>query len=328
MDRNVAPKHDVPMWSETRWNGCWNAEAGVGIYLHMGRFRKDLDIWWVQTVAYLPGSEIAVDRVWARVTEDDGVRAGGFDLTLTEDGWTSTYDGVLELTTTEQLTRAVRGSGAPSVPVRWEISATPATPVWDLEDEGAKSGSNDFAGDAHLQQGMRTTGSLTVEGTEYSLDGIGWKDHSSGVRDFTHWGGHAFTLCVLDDMTLHAGAMHPAGGRPSMYFGKCYRNGDNGTAVTSFEAPTLTDLDVPGPLRCSVGLADGTTIGFTAEQVHALPMTLTLDNDNINGLDWDGPRASTCLIEGISRLTFDDGRVGYAHLERSNALAELKRPVL
>jgi hypothetical protein len=327
MDNNVTPKRDVPMWSETRWNGCWNAEQGVGIYLHMGRFRKDLDIWWVQTVAYLPGGELAVDRTWGRCTDTDGVRAGNFDLTMTEDGWTSTFDGVCELTTTDELTRTVRGAGAPSVPVRWELTGTGATPVWDLDAEGTRSGSNDFAGDAHRQQGARTTGRLVVHGQEYPLDGIGWKDHSSGVRDFTNWGGHAFTLCVLDDMTLHAGAIHPAGDRPTMYFGMCYRNGDQGTPVASFDAPTLTDLAVPGPLRCGVTLADGDRLEFTAEQVHALPMTLTLDNDNINGLDWDGPRSGTCLIEGISRLTFDDGRVGYAHLERSNSLSALKRPV-
>ena len=61
MDRNVAARRDVPMWSETRWNGGWNADQGVGLYLHMGRFRKDLDLWWIQTVAYLPGDELEKD---------------------------------------------------------------------------------------------------------------------------------------------------------------------------------------------------------------------------------------------------------------------------
>jgi hypothetical protein len=323
MDYNVSPKYDVPMWSETRWNGCWNAEAGVGLYLHMGRFRKDLDIWWVQTVAYLPGGELVVDRTWARCTDTDGVRAGNLDLTMTDDGWTSSYDGVLQLTGVEELARSVQGAGAPSVPVRWEVTATPATPVWDL-DAGAKPESNDFAGDAHLQQGCATTGRLTVYGQEYSLDGIGWKDHSSGVRDFAHWGHHAFTLAVMDGWTLHAGAMHPDGDRPPMYFGVCYR-GDKGTPIASFDAPTLTGLDVPGPLECTVTLADGDTLSFTAEQVHALPMTLTQDNDNINGIDWDAPRG-VALVEGISKLTFSDGQVGYAHLERSAHLDTLKRP--
>jgi hypothetical protein len=324
MDSNVAPKRDVPMWSETRWNGCWNAEAGVGIYLHMGRFRKDLDLWWRQTVAYLPDGKLAVDRTWSRCTDTDGVRGGPFDLTITEDGWTSTFDGVCELTSIDELSRGVKGAGAPSVPVRWELSASPSTPVWGLEDDGAKSESNDFAGDAHLQQGMRSTGRLVVHGQEYSLDGIGWKDHSSGVRDFTHWNTHCFTLAVLDGWTLHAGVMNVGGGRPPMYFGMCYC-GDQGTPIASFDAPTLTDLEIPGPLACKATLTDGTELGFTAEQVHALPMSLTQDNDNINGVDWDIP-GGIALVEGISRLTFDDGQVGYAHLERSAPLATLKRP--
>jgi hypothetical protein len=323
MDRNVTPKRDVPMWSETRWNGCWNAELGVGLYLHMGRFRKDLDIWWRQTVAYLPDGKLAVERTWSRCTDADGVRGGPFDLTITEDGWTSTFDGVCELTSVEDLARGVRGAGAPSVPVRWEVTATPKTPVWGLEEDAAKSESNDFAGDAHLQQGMRAGGRLIVHDQEYALDGIGWKDHSSGVRDFAHWGTHAFTLAVMDGWTLHAGVMHPEG-RPTMHFGMCYR-GDRGTPIASLEAPTLTDLEVPGPLPCRVTLADGTEIGFTAEQVHALPMTLTQDNDNINGIDWDTPDGYA-LVEGISKLTFADGEVGYAHFERSARLDTLKRP--
>jgi hypothetical protein len=109
-----------------------------------------------------------------------------------------------------------------------------------------------------------------------------------------------------------------------MYFGMCYRGGV-GTPIESFDAPTLTDLDVPGPFECTVTLADGDVLSFSAEQVHALPMTLTQDNDNINGIDWDAPRG-VALVEGISRLTFSDGRVGYAHLERSAHLDTLKRP--
>jgi hypothetical protein len=109
----------------------------------------------------------------------------------------------------------------------------------------------------------------------------------------------------MDGWTLHAGVMHPEG-RPAMYFGMCYR-GEQGTPIASFDAPTLADLEVPGPLPCTVTLADGTEIGFTAEQVHALPMTLTQDNDNINGIDWDAPD-------------------GYGHFERSARLDTLKRP--
>jgi hypothetical protein len=69
LDLNAEPRRDVPQWSETRWNGCWNPDAGVGLYMHMGRFRKDLDMWWAQTVAYLPEGRLAVDRSWGRAPD-------------------------------------------------------------------------------------------------------------------------------------------------------------------------------------------------------------------------------------------------------------------
>lgn len=63
----------VPLWSETRWNTVWNMDAGVGLYLHLGRFRRDLDYWWAQVVAYLPDSELCVTRLWGRNEPDAGV---------------------------------------------------------------------------------------------------------------------------------------------------------------------------------------------------------------------------------------------------------------
>jgi hypothetical protein len=322
MDYNVTVKRDVPMWSETRWNGCWNAEAGVGIYLHMGRFRKDLDIWWAQTVAYLPDGQLAVDRTWGRCTDPDGVRVGNLDLTITGAGWRSTFDGVGELTTTADLTRAVRGAGAPSVPVRWTVEATGAAPEWSLYE--GLSEKQDFAGDTHVQRGFRTTGTMTVHGREYSLDGVGWKDHSSGVRDFANWAHHRFTLAVLPDRTLHAATMYRGGDLPPITFGMLYRDGA-GTPVTGFEMAALEDLEVPGALPATFTLADGETFTLTVDEVHSLPMTMTQENDNINGIDWDSPGAIG-MIEGISRFTTADGVVGYGHLERSSLLDMLKRP--
>ena len=80
--------------NETRWHGCWNADEGVGLFLHVGRFRADLDIWWAQSVAYLPEGRLVVDRAWGPVPDKDGVRIGNLDISLAESGWSSHFDGV------------------------------------------------------------------------------------------------------------------------------------------------------------------------------------------------------------------------------------------
>jgi hypothetical protein len=66
VERNVATDHETKNWSETRWLGSWNPDEGVGFYLHAGRFRHDVDLWWVQSVVYLPEGKLAVDRSWGR----------------------------------------------------------------------------------------------------------------------------------------------------------------------------------------------------------------------------------------------------------------------
>jgi hypothetical protein len=115
-DLNAATNYTTPLWSETRWNCCWCPEAGVGIYQHAGRFRKDLDVWWIHVAALLPDGKLAVDRGWCHNDEPAGVRSDNIRWTMTEQGWRADYDGVGELTSISALARSTRGEGSPG---RW-----------------------------------------------------------------------------------------------------------------------------------------------------------------------------------------------------------------
>ena len=44
---NRTPRRGVAAWSETKWFGCWNADDGVGLFVHAGRYRDNLDLWWM-----------------------------------------------------------------------------------------------------------------------------------------------------------------------------------------------------------------------------------------------------------------------------------------
>jgi hypothetical protein len=326
VDLNVEPRRDVPQWSETRWNGCWNPDEGVGLYIHMGRFRQDLDMWWAQTVAYLPEGRLAVDRSWGRTPEHDRVRTGNLELRLTEAGWTSSFDGVGELTSIEALARAPRGSSAPSVPMRWEVSAEPVSPVWDMY--GGVEETQLFAGDMHVQQGFRTSGTITVGEDEYRLDGVGFKDHSSGVRKWDGFGSHHFTLAVMPGWTLHEIVLMTPDGQARPPLGALFR-GEQQLKIERSEMPPLDDpTGAPRELELIVKAGDGEELTLRAELVHGLPMSITEANDNINGVDWEAEGDPIVLIEGIARLTQPDGTVGYAFLERSARRSALRRPVL
>lgn len=64
---------------------------------------------------------------------------------------------------------------------------------------------------------------------------------------------------------------------------------------------------------------------FDTELLHALPVTITLDNENINGVDWELDGDPLVLVEGKARLTAADGTVAYGFHERSALRSRLTR---
>jgi hypothetical protein len=151
-------------------------------------------MWWVHLCAYLPDAKLCVDRFWGRNPAGAGVHVGPLKLDMTDNGWTCVYDGVGELTTITALTDAPRGSSAPVRSMQWEVTATGVTPEWDMyasRDDRMLS-----AQDFHVQQGLESEGRLRVGDAEYRLEGIDFKDHSTGVRDFGPWTKHNFLLIV------------------------------------------------------------------------------------------------------------------------------------
>ena len=324
MDVNHEPDFDRPKWNETRWFGCWNPHEGIGIYLHMGRFRHDLDMWWAQTAAYLPDGQVIVDRSFGRRPDKEGVRTGNFDLTMTEDGWTSTFDGAPELTTTEALARGPRGCAAPSVPVRWQITGTQAAPTWDMY--GSVTETQSYAGDTHIQKTYRTTGTLRVADKEYRLDGVGFNDHSTGIRTWDNWFGHRFLVAVMPGWTAHAVEVHSPDGGRGKPFGVIFRDGHR-EEIDDFVLPPLTDPG-GGPRHHELVLKTTTRepMILKTEILHSIPVTITESNDNINGIDWETTDTPIVLMESIARLTAPDGSVGYAFHERSACRDTLPRP--
>jgi hypothetical protein len=322
MDTNYEPNHEVPKWSETRWQGCWNPDQGVGIYTHMGRFRKELDLWWVQTVAYLPDGKLAVDRSWARQPDNTAIRTGNFESVQSERGFTSRFDGVGELTTTEALATGVRGASAPSVPVRWEFETEPSAPVWDLTGGGDEL---QQASDNHGQGAVTTKGSLTVDGETYSLDGIGYWDHSCGVRAFVDYTGHNFVVMHMPGWTAHAIKMLEGGNEHVI--GVFFRDGEE-DRLEAFDMPMASDaFGGPNEHELILKPASGEEMRFGVEVLHQFQVTVTDDGDNINGIDWEaGPPPVVLYMEAAARFTGPDGEVGYGYHERGVMRDSLERP--
>jgi hypothetical protein len=317
MDLNVKPKHDVPLWNETRWVGCWCPEPGVGLYLHMGRMRGNLDMWRAQVASYLPEGALCVDRFWGRNGREDGARIGGLDLEIADGGWQAAFDGVGQLTSTKALAAAPRGASAPARAMQFDVRSTAVTAVWDMyADRGEER--LIMANDTHIQQAGETSGWLEVGDARYGLEGISFLDHSSGTRDFDPWTRHTYMMIVGPEWTAHLLGMGESdSGNPAPWGAFIRRDGARDT-IAHLEFPLMTDATgSPTHSELVFEIGSGERFEFHAELVHTLPMTITEENDNINGVDWETPGDPVIFSEGNGRLTSPAGEVLHCFHERS-----------
>lgn len=323
MDGNHPTFPDVAGWSETRWVGAWSPDSSTGVWLHAGRCKQDLDLWWVQTNVYLPGDRLVVGRSWCRAGRDNVVLDGNLRLTADEEfkRFSLTFDGAGEATTITALAEKPRGAGI-AVPFRIELSAEAAAPPFD--PFGGHTGSEAWAS-RHMQQLYTTAGALLVEGRELSLDGVGYIDHSSGPRSFAGYGSHDFVNAVLPGLGIHALAVRDPDGQQVMATGAVLA-GQSRFAIVGIEMPSFGDLaGRPHHFPLTITRDDGQTTTFDVEIIHTLPVTLTDNNENLNGIDWELPDDPLVLTECAARISAPDGTIGHGHVERSTRRSRLTK---
>ena len=311
---NRNPRRDVTAWSETKWFGCWNSEDGVGLFVHAGRYRDDLDLWWIQAVAYLPDGTLAVDRSWGSSPDERTVSSHVFTLQgKPEGGARCAFRGAPERQPSASLADYPAGQGA-SVYMTWDVDAEPVRDAWSpfAHDE-----STEWA-EVHTQHQYRVRGTLTVDGQTWRLDGPGWGDHSSGVRTWDTFGGHMFINAPLPDVGLVLVKVHTPDGASTSTFGALLLADGTVDRITEVKAPWPSSLlGAPETFDLAVTTESGRTAKWNVEVQHTLPATISELNDNANGLDWRAPGDALFLAECPARFTSPGGVVGYGHLERS-----------
>lgn len=321
MDPNAEAQYDLDRWNETRFFGYWSPIANAGLFVHVGRLRAELDIWWSHLGVFLPDGRVAVDRQWCRNTEPLGIENHNLRWVSVESfkRFTCAFDGVCEVTTTEALAAGARGASAPSLPIRFQFEATAHSPVWEVFKQ--KEGDKSWAGNSHTQQTFSTIGEITIGGETLPFDGYAYNDHSTGVRDFRHFGGDDFLVAAKPG----GGAVHSvlvkAGHDPSItrYNGRHFRSTeDDGVELVAGALAPQADLVMADKtFDTTVTDEHGEEMTIGVEVLGVLPITINNANDNLNGLDWEGESDAVFFAESAVRLTYPDGGVAYGHLERS-----------
>lgn len=320
------PVRDVARWSETGFFQAYNPDENVAVFTHVCRCQQDLDLWSSHTLVFLPDGEILADRSFGRTPDDrGGVGAGASRIIIEEPFrlWRSVFDGHGERTSMAGLARGIRGAG-PGVAMRYEVMGIAAGPVWDLaaNNEGAPPAGN-WAGHGHYQQNFLTSGTLNVAGKSYSLNGVGWNDHSRGPRTFDHYGTHRWLSALLPGATLHAITLWDSEGVCRTAAGTLFTR--EGREQVTIDFPGIGDtLGGPREYEIVVTRKSGDAFILKAETLHPQVLSITGANDNLNGIYWEGDVNTTVHFDSTVRLTTPSGEIGYGYAERGIRLTRLR----
>jgi hypothetical protein len=325
LDYFQGPRTDVPLWNETWFFSSWSPGSGVGVFIHAGADATDPELFYAQVIAYLPDGGLVAERVWGRPTPGDMV-VGGFSITTEEPlrRWRVRFDGAGERTTSDQAGRRPVGAGL-AVPMSFDIEVSAAGPIWDLF-KASDIPHSDWAG-IHHEQNTYSRGVLTVGGTSWHVDGVGFRDHSTGPRDFSRTGGDRFW-----------GFVSPATGRGFQGIKVWNREGELELSAAAYHADGALEvvngaveltgiedtLGNPKDLELSFVRPGGAEIVAQGRILHTVTITIDDPNHNINGTLLEGD--PLILSESQVRFDWPDGDVFYGHLERVARLADLRRP--
>jgi hypothetical protein len=161
---------------------------------------------------------------------------------------------------------------------------------------------------------------------QYRLDGVSYYDHSSGPRDWTNQHSHHFAMVAMPTYTLHAGQVYLSPTEERRGGGVWFT--EDGTMKRVSRSGMPRQASVYGAPQQFEWLlkVEGQELVYTVDVLHTFPATITFDNDNINGTDWEAPGDPLFLSECQVRVTAPDGAIGYGHIERSNRRSSLTKP--
>lgn len=323
---------DQPGWSETMYFHVWSPADDVGVFVHIGRWPGDLDLWWAQTIALLPDGRLLVDRSWGRAHDDRGPATGNVRVTCVEPlrRWRLQFDGAGSMTDLAAMAAGPVGAG-PAQAFAFDINLEAAAPVWDM---GGALGAprpriDDLAwASFHHTQGFRAEGELRTRDRNWQLAGVAHRDHSSGIRDVSRLGGLNFFVVVFPESGRVANGLVNWDGEGRVDH-RVFTVQDTGRCETGYQVQ-LTGLasyrsHEPHRLAITMARADGPW-RLDADWLHGYTLTFLSPNENICGVDLTDQPDALVITQSTVRVVSPDGEIGYGVIERDYRPSMLPSP--
>lgn len=309
---------DIANWSENFLLAGQDPKAGVGFWLHIGRWRHDLTMWRETVIVRLPdGTTIGARAIGnARATED-GPGGPHYAVRVVEPGsrLTYSYNGGVRRVPAQSMRDGLVPDG-PRTPMTYELTFESKADVWDLHKVG---GLQDFLPAGHIEQIGRVTGTVRVGQDVYEIDTIANRDHSLGPRDNKDLLNHQWHQGYFEN------------GISFLLFDAMTRS-DNKVVFSEaavYEGDRLHDATLEMGWRCDDASRDQEPISFKLHYANgtleidtvAFPtnsyLSLTAPNDMYVGVYPSNEGKTLVLTEQSVALLLDGSVPGYGCFERT-----------
>jgi len=317
----IASSPNTPNWSENFAVAGFDPEAGLELFLHIGRWRRDLNLWREVVAIALPDGSVLVHRgIGNARSTSRGPGGTNFQLEVIDADRAAMelrYHGSARRVSEEELFEHNLEEG-PHYRLVFNLSYVGVAPKWDISKVGHKTA---FMGAGHIEQIGRLTGFIEVGNEHFNYDTLVNRDHSRGPRVFDSNIRHSWLQGYLSDGLMFqlyeaevTGKVGPAYSEANVV--------DHGVAHSA----TVTIRDklpfndnrglIRTPVRIRFDYSDKTFEVTATEFVRTISLQSTSPNDMYLGRRQVGDVQNTTVVEQGVRYRTDDGREGYGHMER------------
>lgn len=328
-DRFHAPDPARERWRESFYFNVYDFRHGIGIYSSVGyRPAKgsfgSMQVLWGLGRSALGASEFGRYDVHDGHREVAGLR---YAPRAALGAWDVVFDGRLNdagagVAGDAEAMAPVGTAPCATVDVSYTLRFTPDQPAYLYKENPEWDG----LFDGHLDEVGRVTGTLTVDGKTYDIDGRGAKDHSWGVRDWARPRGWRWSDLLFEDgpeVTLWRATFD---GTRWLQDGAVYADGEAFPIDGFHEAVTFASrprADRPATWEFDVSASPHRLRG-RAEILQVTPLLFTIRDEH-------GHRATMWNDRTVFRCELADGRVGVGSAEfqfRAPASGPAPRPLI
>ncbi|BDB39648.1 MULTISPECIES: DUF7065 domain-containing protein [Mycobacterium] len=307
----VDPVHDciqqdpgAPGWSENLVIQAHDTCSDVSVWAHWSRIPGSSHIWEGVLAVYLEKSQLLVSRTFGPSAYEQTASSGplSFECVTPAEAWRMRFDGMARRTCSQSVSAAALSDDV-FERLSVDLDFVGVHPIWSahgsMEEQSWAT--------AHLEQGGRIRGQVTVAGHQVEINTTGFRDHSYGPRNYRGMAGNTWCTAIFPSgrAILGLNVWQTAG--PGLAVGFVW-DGTQMHDATEVRLPQLRSTDgEPAAFVAEIATSSGTE-RIAVKQTHRMTWTLNEPVGMTAGAlnDTDAIR----VVESPATITWGDETAG------------------